>query len=65
MERARSRTRLWSMISAITAIFPADGPDLRKTTVRLVKFCEDLERLRKDAPRPTSTKRLKFESCKK
>lgn len=37
--------RLWSMISVMTAILPAEGPDLRRTT------------------RPTSTKRLKFESA--
>lgn len=26
------RTRLWSMISVMTAISPAEGPDLRRTT---------------------------------
>lgn len=31
--RGTRRTRLWSMISAITAILPVHGPDLRRTTV--------------------------------
>lgn len=30
--RSRGLTRLWSMISAITAILPADGPSLTRTT---------------------------------
>lgn len=28
-------TRLWSMISVMTAIWPAEGPDLRRTTIEI------------------------------
>lgn len=58
-------TRLWSMISAMTAIRPALGPDLTSTTVEETnQGLHQLHRIlqqRLYAPRPTSTKRVKFE----
>lgn len=47
-------TRLWSMISAMTAILPVDGPELRRTT----RTGEQRRVIvNTDVPRPTSTKR--------
>ena len=61
------RTRLWSMISAITAILPEYGPDLSRTTVKHHFFFKIHETVVSecDVRRPTSTKRLKVDSCTK
>ena len=60
----RSRlTLLWSIISAMTATLPAWGPDRRRTTEKKnhnFRYLPDAAR--EDAPRPTSTNRLKFDS---
>ena len=60
-------TLLWSIISAITAILPAWGPDRRRTTEKLGTTVNHACPYLRDAvadvlPRPTSTNRLKFDS---
>ncbi|KAH9973106.1 hypothetical protein BGW80DRAFT_1311504 [Lactifluus volemus] len=52
---------LWSIISAMTAMWPAWGPALRSTTVH-VQVVGTGNESSHNLPRPTFTKRAKFDS---